>query len=378
MSNDKTRTALITGASRGLGLALARELATQGWALVLDARGGDALEAVRAELATITAVSAIAGDINDPQHRAALVQTAAQLGGLDVLVNNAGTLGATPRPDLLDYPLDALTEVYQTNVIAPLALIQTARETLKPDARIVNITSDAAAEPYAGWGGYGSSKAALEQLSAILGAENLQWRVYTVDPGDMQTQMHQDAFPGEDISDRDLPEASVPGLLRLLTEDFPSGRYRAKALETPPVLGLRVALTVPDFEKAVAFYRDGLGLPVVEQWISETSKGILLNAGAATLELFNETQAAEVDQIEVGQRAAGQVRLAFIVSDVAQSTQDAIDAGATPISAQVLTPWQDLNQRLELPEVQPNIQITLSQDVETNQEADQKEAEPAP
>jgi NAD(P)-dependent dehydrogenase (short-subunit alcohol dehydrogenase family) len=344
---------------------------------VLDARGADVLEAVRAELATITTVSAIAGDVNDLQHRAALVEAAIRLGGLDVLVNNAGTLGMTPRPDLLDYPLDALTEVYQTNVIAPLALIQAARDTLKANARIVNITSDAAAEAYAGWGGYGSSKAALEQLGAILGAENPQWRVYTVDPGDMRTQMHQDAFPGEDISDRDLPEASVPGLLRLLTENFPSGRYRAKALETPPVLGLRVALTVPDFEKAVAFYRDGLGLPVVEQWISETSKGILLNAGAATLELFNETQAAEVDQIEVGKRAAGQVRFAFIVKDVAQSAQDAIHAGATPISAQILTPWQDLNQRLELPEVQPNIQITLSQDIETDQEADQKEVETA-
>src|SRR5262249_46374788 len=151
-----------------------------------------------------------------PAHRRALAQAAREFGGLDAVVNNASLLGPSPQPHLLDYPLDVLEQVYRANVIAPLALIQAVQPELKPGARVVNVTSDAGVEPYAGWGGYGSSKAALEQLSAILAAENPTWRVYWVDPGDMRTQMHQEAYPGEDISDRPLPEVSVPGFLALL------------------------------------------------------------------------------------------------------------------------------------------------------------------
>lgn len=227
---DDSRTALVTGASRGLGLALARGLAERGWTLILDARGGAALEAARSDLAELTRVTAIPGDVTDGEHRRRLAAAAREAGGLDALVNNASTLGPSPRPDLLDYPLDALEEVYRTNVLAPLAVVQEVRDTLKPGARIVNVTSDAAVQPYEGWGGYGSSKAALEQLSAILAAENPGLRVYRVDPGDMRTRMHQQAFPDEDISDRPTPEESVPGLIPLLQDDLPSGRYEAREL----------------------------------------------------------------------------------------------------------------------------------------------------
>ena len=230
MASQTTRTALITGASRGLGLALARRLALDGWQLIIDARGADALEAARQELKEHTRVIAIAGDVNDAAHRADLAKAAQALGGLDTMVNNASLLGPSPQPLLLEYPLEVLEQVYRTNVIAPLALIQTVRPFLKPGARIINVTSDAGVEGYEGWGGYGSSKAALEQLSHILAAENAGWRVYWVDPGDMRTQMHQEAFPGEDISDRPLPETSVPGLIELLTGDRPSGRYMARSL----------------------------------------------------------------------------------------------------------------------------------------------------
>jgi NAD(P)-dependent dehydrogenase (short-subunit alcohol dehydrogenase family) len=225
-----TKTALITGASRGLGLALARRLAAEGWTLIIDARGAEDLEAARAELADLTRVVAIPGDVTDDDHRRVLAGAARDAGGLDALVNNASILGPSPQPALLDYPLETLEEVYRANTLAPLALVQTVRHELKPGARILNVTSDAAVEPYEGWGGYGSSKAALEQLSNILAAENPDLRVYRVDPGDMRTRMHQEAFPGEDISDRPLPEESVPGLLELLEGDLPSGRYEARAL----------------------------------------------------------------------------------------------------------------------------------------------------
>jgi NAD(P)-dependent dehydrogenase (short-subunit alcohol dehydrogenase family) len=234
MSTTISGTGLITGASRGLGLALARGLAERGWNLLVDARGAAALEAVRAELARHTRVIAIAGDVTDPAHRLDLSAAARSLGGLDRVVNNAGILGPSPQPLLLDYPLDVLEQVYRANVLAPLGVLQAVRATLKPDARVLNVTSDAAVEAYEGWGGYGSSKAALEQLSHVLAAEEPSLKVYWVDPGDMRTQMHQEAFPDEDISDRPLPEESVPGLLELMEGDYPSGRYVARALAPAP------------------------------------------------------------------------------------------------------------------------------------------------
>jgi NAD(P)-dependent dehydrogenase (short-subunit alcohol dehydrogenase family) len=230
MTEYSSRTALITGASRGLGLALARRLARDGWSLIIDARGAEALEAARVELEALSSVMALPGDVADEEHRRALAKVARDAGGLDALVNNASILGPSPQPQLLDYPLDALNEVYRVNTIAPLALVQAVQRELNPGARIVNVTSDAGVRPYPGWGGYGPSKAALEHLSAILAAENPSLRVYWVDPGDMRTQMHQEAFPGEDISDRPLPEDSMPGLIELLEDDLPSGRYEARAL----------------------------------------------------------------------------------------------------------------------------------------------------
>jgi NAD(P)-dependent dehydrogenase (short-subunit alcohol dehydrogenase family) len=223
--------AIITGASRGLGLALATELADRGWSLVIDARGADALAAAENELARRTTVRAIPGDVTDPAHRHALVKAAIELGGaIDAVVNNASHLGPSPQPLLAHYPLDVVRRVYEVNVFAPLALVQDALPSLRPGGRIINITSDAAVEAYEGWGGYGSSKAALEQLTAVLGAERSDLRVYRVDPGDLRTQMHQEAFPGEDISDRPLPEVAVPGLVHLLEGGEPSGRYRAQEL----------------------------------------------------------------------------------------------------------------------------------------------------
>ena len=224
------KNALITGASRGLGLALARQLAQKGWGLIIDGRGRKALEEIRLELSAKTKVIAIPGDITTRSHRKKLAKAASELGGLDMLVNNASFLGPSPQPHLLDYPLDLLEQVYNTNVIAPLGLIQALHSELKPDACVINVTSDAGVEAYSGWGGYGSSKAALEHLSHILAEENPAWRVYWVDPGDMQTQMQQEAFPDEDISDRPLPQESVPGLLALIEGQLPSGRYRAREL----------------------------------------------------------------------------------------------------------------------------------------------------
>jgi NAD(P)-dependent dehydrogenase (short-subunit alcohol dehydrogenase family) len=222
--------AIITGASRGLGRALAEALAERGWALVLDARDGEAIIGVERALGARTTVVAVPGDITDPQHRSELVRRANALGELTAVVNNASHLGPSPQPALAEYSLAELRRVYEVNVLAPLALLQEGLPSLRAGARVVNITSDAAVEPYEGWGGYGSSKAALEQLTAVLAAEHPDLRVYRVDPGDMRTQMHQEAFPGEDISDRPPPEVAVPGIVELLEGDRPSGRYQAQAM----------------------------------------------------------------------------------------------------------------------------------------------------
>jgi NAD(P)-dependent dehydrogenase (short-subunit alcohol dehydrogenase family) len=217
-------TALITGASRGLGLALARALIRDDWKLVIDARGAADLEAVARELGQLGDVTALPGDVWDAAHRRALVNAGGDR--IDLLVNNASTLGPSPQPPLSLYPPAELQRVFRVNVLAPLALIQLALAQIPEGGTIINVTSDAAVEAYEGWGGYGSSKAALEQISAVLGAENPDLHVYAVDPGDMRTQMHQDAFPGEDISDRPPPEESVPGFIALIDGQLPSGRYR--------------------------------------------------------------------------------------------------------------------------------------------------------
>jgi NAD(P)-dependent dehydrogenase (short-subunit alcohol dehydrogenase family) len=220
--------AIVTGASRGLGLALARGLAERGWRLAIDARGSEELAAARAELAARTEVTAVVGDVADERHRQALVAAAGER--IDAVVNNASLLGPSPQPALADYPMEMLERVYRVNVLAPLRLFQLALPVLAEGARVVNVTSDAAVEPYEGWGGYGSSKAALEQLTGVLAAEHPELRIYAVDPGDMRTRMQQEAFPGEDISDRPPPEESVPGLLELIEGDLPGGRYQAREL----------------------------------------------------------------------------------------------------------------------------------------------------
>jgi NAD(P)-dependent dehydrogenase (short-subunit alcohol dehydrogenase family) len=217
-------TGIVTGASRGLGLALARELALRGWRLVIDARGAVELGRASDELGAVGVV----GDVADGRHREALVAAAG--GPIDLLVNNASVLGPSPQPLLSEYPLGELERVYRVNAFAPLALFQAALPRLAPRACVLNVTSDAAVEAYRGWGGYGSAKAALEQLTAVLAAEHPELRVYAVDPGDMRTRLHQDAFPGEDISDRPPPEESVPALLALIEGDAPSGRYQAREL----------------------------------------------------------------------------------------------------------------------------------------------------
>ena len=225
-------TAVITGASRGLGLELARALADRGWRLVIDARRAEELEAARGELAEVTEVIALAGDVCDEQHRGALIDAAD--GPLQLLVNNASELGPTPLPPLGAYPLEELERVYRTNVLAPLRLAQLALPRIPAGGRILNLTSDAAVEAYDGWGGYGSSKAALEQLSRVLAAEHPRLRVYAVDPGDMRTEMHQRAFPGEDISELPEPSESVPALLELIEGERPSGRYSVAELAASP------------------------------------------------------------------------------------------------------------------------------------------------
>jgi NAD(P)-dependent dehydrogenase (short-subunit alcohol dehydrogenase family) len=217
-----TATAIVTGASKGLGLALSRQLAARGWRVVVDARDARALHEAVEDLENVIAVP---GDITDPEHRKALVAAAGDR--IDAVINNAGTLGPSPLPGLTELHVNALGRLLNTNVLAPLALVQIATARLTPNAAILNITSDAAVEAYAGWGGYGASKAALEQISAVLAVEHPELRVYAVDPGDMRTEMHQLAFEGEDISDRPWPEDSVPAIVELIEGERASGRYRA-------------------------------------------------------------------------------------------------------------------------------------------------------
>ena len=222
MTSTSQPTALVTGAGRGLGRALAGALLANGWRVVVDARRTAHLAA------GLPGALVVPGDVTDPAHRDALAAAVDGLGRLDLLVNNASDLGPSPLPPLADVPLAAARRVLETNVLAPLALIQRFLPRLRADGGIVlNVSSDAAVEAYAGWGAYGSSKAALDQLSAVLAAEEPGLAVYAVDPGDMRTEMHQAAFPGEDISDRPEPEAIVPALLRLIATRPPSGRVRA-------------------------------------------------------------------------------------------------------------------------------------------------------
>jgi NAD(P)-dependent dehydrogenase (short-subunit alcohol dehydrogenase family) len=224
--------AIVTGGSRGFGRAIVAALLDRGWTVVADARRADDLEATAAELASPRLIT-IAGDVTEPAHRAALAVAAMDAGPLRLLVNNASRLGPSPQPRLADYLAADLRAVYATNVFAPVALIQASLPALTANGGvIVNITSDAAVEPYEGWGGYGSSKAALDHLSAVMAAENPDIGVYAFDPGDMRTEMHQAAFPGEDISDRAEPESVVPALLRLLDSRPAPGRYRAHDLLT--------------------------------------------------------------------------------------------------------------------------------------------------
>ncbi|NUR50746.1 MAG: SDR family NAD(P)-dependent oxidoreductase [Hamadaea sp.] len=216
--------AIITGASRGLGLALTRTLSAAGWSVVADARHDTDLLGAVSELPNVIAV---AGDVTDPAHRTELITAARKQGGLDLLVNNAGALGPSPLPSVAAVPEQALRDLFEVNVIAPVALTQAALPLLRTGRGVVlNVTSDAAVEAYAGWGAYGASKAALEHLGRVLGVEEETVTVWQVDPGDLRTRMHQDAFPGEDISDRPLPESVAPGLLGLLAQRPPSGRLR--------------------------------------------------------------------------------------------------------------------------------------------------------
>ncbi len=221
--------ALITGGSTGLGRALAFGLARQGWQLTLDARRAGQLAATAEELAALTGVRFVAGDIGDPGHREQLVSAALETGSPDLVVNNASELGGSPLPLLRELSEAAYGRLWQTNVVAPQQLIRALLPRLRPGATVISISSDAALEHYSSWGGYGSTKAALDHQTLTWAAEEPQLRWYAVDPGDLRTAMHQAAFPGEDISDRPDPESVVPALLELIDSDRPSGRYRLAA-----------------------------------------------------------------------------------------------------------------------------------------------------
>jgi NAD(P)-dependent dehydrogenase (short-subunit alcohol dehydrogenase family) len=223
--------ALVTGGSRGLGSALTAELARRGWHVIVDGRDPATLELAAARPGLPGSVTAIPGDVADPIHRHRLADAASSMGGIDLVVNNASVLGPSPQPRLADYPLAAFAEVYAVNAFAPLALLQLLLPHLTAHrGRVINVSSDAAVEAYEGWGGYGSSKAALDHITAVLAVEHPEVRVYAFDPGDMRTDMQQQAFPGEDISDRPTPESVVPALMTLIAGRLPSGRYRAAEL----------------------------------------------------------------------------------------------------------------------------------------------------
>ncbi|MBJ7595833.1 MAG: SDR family oxidoreductase [Candidatus Dormibacteraeota bacterium] len=220
------RVAYVSGGSRGLGHALSTELVRRGWHVVIDGRDAGRLAAAAAAMPEPASVSAIPGDVADPDHRGRIAAAVAAAGGLDLVVNNASVLGPSPQPRLAEYPLAALAAVYAVNTFAPVALLQLLLPHLaERQGRVINVSSDAATEPYEGWGGYGSSKAALDHITAILGVEHPGLRVYAFDPGDMRTDLQQQAFPGEDISDRPTAESVVPSLVRLVEGELPSGRY---------------------------------------------------------------------------------------------------------------------------------------------------------
>jgi NAD(P)-dependent dehydrogenase (short-subunit alcohol dehydrogenase family) len=222
------KVALITGMSMGLGHALAGELTARGWRVVGDARDAARLTRAVASLPNPRSVVAIAGDVADPDHRRELATAVAAEGRLDVIVNNASILGPSPQPPLASYPIEELERVFRVNAIAPLALLQLVMPLLiRSEGRVIDISSDAAVESYAGWGGYGSAKAALDRLTGVLAVEQPGLRVYAVDPGDMDTDLHRQAEPGEDLSGLPSPAEVVPALMRLLLGDEPSGRYRA-------------------------------------------------------------------------------------------------------------------------------------------------------
>lgn len=231
------KTALITGASKGLGYSLAENLAKKGWNLLINARNASQLLAAKNDLSQFTKVMAISGDVRDEIH---LLQLAEALQSnqwqLDLLVNNASSLGVSPMPYLLDHPVNDLHGILHTNMIAPVSLLQKVRPHLTANATIINVSSDAGAEAYENWGAYGGSKAGLDHMTAILAKEYPAWRFYAFDPGDMRTEMHQAAFPGQDISDRPLPaEKAAPAMIRLIENDFPSGRYTASILKEQSV-----------------------------------------------------------------------------------------------------------------------------------------------
>ncbi|HWE58040.1 MAG TPA: SDR family NAD(P)-dependent oxidoreductase [Acidimicrobiales bacterium] len=220
---ETTGTAVVTGGSIGFGRVVAAALVEHGWQVLIDGRDEDAVRRTAAEIGA----QPRPGDVTDPHHRRELLDVAR----LDLLVNNASTLGPSPLPSLATYPLDRLRQVYETNLEAPLAIVQLALPLLEiSGGAVINVTSDAAVEPYEGWGGYGSSKAALEAVTAVLAAENPGVRFWSFDPGDMRTRMHQEAFPGEDISDRPEPATVVPAVLRLIEQRPASGRVRAADL----------------------------------------------------------------------------------------------------------------------------------------------------